>query len=280
MFKKIAFVGLGLIGGSLAQTIKNVFPKTEIIALARSKETINYGLRQKIISAGTNELEEFKPLLKDVDLLIVAAPINKIIEYTKLLYPLLANNAIILDVASSKQTICQKLSNLSDKFIGGHPMFGTEKTGIKQSSPQLATNAVFVLTPGPKTAPAKINKLKKFISKLQMRPLIIPADQHDQAVAAISHVPYLAATALLQLADTTDKKNLAATGFQSSTRVGEANPEWGLEICQTNKKAITQELSLLIKKLHQLKKNIKRNQKTKLQAFFEKSRKIRRSIYK
>ncbi len=279
MFKKIAFVGLGLIGGSLAQAIKNAFPKTEIIALARSQTTINYALRQKIISAGTTERQKFASILKDVELLIIAAPINNIVEYVTAFYPLVSEKTIILDVASSKQEICQKLSNLSDKFIGGHPMFGTEKTGIKNADPQLAHNAVFVLSPGSRTNKLKINKLKKFIGKLNMRPLVMAANLHDQAVAAISHVPYLTATALLRLADTPEKKNLAASGFRSSTRVGESDPQWGLEICQTNKKAISQELAALIKNLKKLQKNIKKNKTAELLAFFEKSWAMRRDIY-
>ena len=279
MFKKIAFVGLGLIGGSLAQAVNKACPKTEIIALTRSRETVNYALRQKIISGGSAERQKFATMLKGVDLLIVAAPVNKIVESVKEFYPLLSEKAIILDVGSCKREICQNLSELSDKFIGGHPMFGTEETGIKNADRRLVTNAVFVLTPDSKTSHVKINKLKKFIGKLKMRPLLMSADRHDQAVAAISHVPYLTAVALLRLAETTDKKTLAATGFQSSTRVGGADPQWGAEICRINKQAIGQELNVLIKNLKNLRRDIKKNKTAKLLSFFKESRAIRRSIY-
>ncbi len=276
MFNRVAFIGLGLIGGSMAKRIKEIFPETVITGTAKSQLTIDYALQNNIISEGSSEL---KKVVRDADLVIVATPIELIVPTIKKIAKLVSERTIIVDVASTKGQICDQLKKYSSKFIGGHPMAGTEKTGIINSAANILHNALFALTPYKQTPKLKLQKLKDFIEKLGMRCKITDPQTHDEAVAGISHLPYFVAAALLLNADTQDKKELAATGFKSTTRVGESDPQWGLEIASTNKPAILKELNSLQKNLNILKKYISTGNKKQLLKILKNARNIRRSIY-
>lgn len=276
MFNEIVFIGLGLIGGSLARKIKQVSPKTTIKAKARSQETIQYALKEKIIDDSTNDLAK---LVKDADLVVIATPINKTIDYVKEIYPLVKDSAIIIDVASTKVKIVAALKKFADKFIGGHPMFGAEIFGIKNSDPSMIEGAKFIITPDFQTPKEKLDLLKKFIEDIGMVGMELDPKQHDQEVAAVSHLPYFTAAALLCNVKDKTQKDLAATGFKSTTRVAASDPLWGKEIAEHNKEAIVEQLDNMVGELTVIKDFIEKQDLDSLRSYLENSRAIRMELY-
>ncbi|MDR2431307.1 MAG: prephenate dehydrogenase [Candidatus Margulisbacteria bacterium] len=277
MLQKVAFIGLGLIGGSIARAIREKYPGITLAARTASAKTLAYAADSGIIQETPGSLAL---LARDADLIIIATPIELILDYLKQVYPLCKPEAIIIDTGSTKQQIVEGAKKYADKFIGCHPLFGSEKTGIEYADSALLKGARFVFTPLQNTPETKLLTVLKFFKRLGARPCRAGAGEHDEAVAAISHVPYFNAVALLQLADNDAKRALAATGFQSCTRVAESDPVWGAAIARTNKKAILRGLKNLQKELRWLATLIGKNQIKELIRYLEVSRQIRREIYK
>ena len=277
MLQKVAFVGLGLIGGSIARAIREKFPRTLISAKTTSAQTIAYAYDHGIIQDTPGSLAA---LCQDADLVIIATPIELITDYAQRVYPLCKPDAVIIDTGSTKQQIVESLKKYADKFIGCHPMFGSEKTGLENSSSRLLKGARFVFTPYRNTPEVKLLRMLKFFKALGARPCRASAREHDTSVAAISHAPYFNAAALLSLADNDTKRALAATGFQSCTRVAGADPGWGVDIARTNKKEIVRQLKKLRKELGWLEFLIAKNRYKELREYLRLNQQIRREIYR
>ncbi|GBR77470.1 prephenate dehydrogenase [Candidatus Termititenax dinenymphae] len=277
MFQKIAFIGLGLIGGSLARAAREKFPSVWISAKTASSKTLAYAYDNGIIQGTPGSLAE---LVGDADLIILATPIELITAYVKQIYPLTKPGAIIIDTASTKQQIVTELKKYSDKFIGCHPMFGSEKTGIANSSAALLHGTRVAFTPYKNTPRGKLLAVMQFFKRLGCRPCKLGAKEHDAAVASISHIPYFGAVALLQLADDATKAALASTGFQSCTRVAESDPLWGVEVARSNRKEVLRHLKKLQRELSWIEQLIGRGDYKGLKEYLEFSRQIRRGIYR
>ncbi|GBR77150.1 prephenate dehydrogenase [Candidatus Termititenax persephonae] len=277
MFQKVAFIGLGLIGGSIARAIRAKYPDVWVAAKTASRQTLAYAYDNGIIQDAPGSLPE---LVGNADLIILAPPIELIIPYVKKIYPLTKPSAIILDTGSTKEEIVRALKKYSDKFIGCHPMFGSEKAGIASSAAELLQGHRVIFTPYRDTPRGKLLAVLQFFKGLGCRPCRADAREHDTAVAAISHVPYFNAAALLQTADNDMKRVLAATGFQSCTRVAESDPPWGVEVARTNRREVLRGLKKLRHEIAWLEQLIGRGDYKGLKEYLEYSRQIRRNIYK
>ena len=277
MFQKVAFIGMGLVGGSIAKAIREKYPHILLSAKTSSAKTIAYAYDNGIIQDTPGNLSA---LCQDADLIIISTPIELIPDYVRRVYSLCKADTVIIDTGSTKQQIVDSLKKYADKFIGCHPMFGSEKTGIENSASKLLKGARFVFTPYKNTPSTKLLFTLKFFKSLGVRPCRASAQEHDAAVAAISHVPYFNAAALLSLADNDTKRALAATGFQSCTRVAESDPVWGMDIARTNKKEIVRYFKKLRKELGWLEFLIAKGRHKELREYLLFSRELRRSIFK
>ena len=163
-------------------------------------------------------------------------------------------------------------------------MAGSEHSGIMAARTFLFDNAVWVLTPTPRVPHEVVETLRTFLLQLDVRPLILAPDVHDQIVAGISHLPYLMACSLVHTVMTAqplqqEMLTLASTGFRDTTRVASSLPEWGKDICVTNKKAILAGISSLKKNLAEMEKQIKNGNPEKLEAWFGKVKQFRDGMY-
>ena len=201
-FDKVGFIGLGLIGGSIARKMKENNPKVSIIATAGHQQTIDDAFGLGLID--NNELLELNSF-KDCDVIFLCAPVNKNIEYLTQLKDIIKDDCIITDVGSTKTQIHEKVIELGleRNFIGGHPMTGSEKTGILNSDKQLLENAYYIITPTAATTEENLNNFRQFVLSLGSIALILDYREHDHATAAISHLPHMIAykTQLLSLMD-------------------------------------------------------------------------------
>ncbi len=262
--KSIAVIGLGLIGGSILKGLKN--KGYELLGVARRQETINYALAEKIIDKGSTNID----LIKEADIIFVCVPINKTIETIELVCSQTKPEAIITDVASLKKDIIDFINTKTSpvRFIGGHPMAGTENKGLEAASENLFEGAKWVLTPSKWVHQEDINTLCPIIENLGAKIVFAEPSQHDKAVALISHFPLFLSQALFQMVDKYPEKDvsklaltLAASGFRDMTRLASTNPELSKDMLINNKENIIETIKELSKNLKDLERTLVENEK-------------------
>lgn len=245
----IGIIGLGFMGGCIAKSLCN---KHNIIAMDSNKESLKQAKKEGIIEIANN-LEDFK----DCDVIFLCCPVGFVKEYAQKLEKIVKKDCIITDIGSTKQKIYDNTKNLKLNFVYGHPMVGSERKGYATSNNRLFENAYYIL----------INPNEKIINlvkELKAIPIIIPIEKHDYIVAAISHVPQIIATTLVNTVkdlNNEDMRTLAAGGFKDITRIASSDPTMWKHICHDNEEEIRKILNLYIKKLQEFVKSILGNDK-------------------
>ena len=282
MFQKIGFIGLGLIGGSIAKKIHTLYPDVTIIATAGHQETITEAYGEHLIS--NQNLCEIKDFY-DCDYIFLCTPVKRNIEYLRQLKGNIKNGCIITDVGSVKTDIHEEVTALAmeDCFIGGHPMAGSEKTGLKNANEYLLENAYYILTPTTKTSPERLEEFRSLVTQLGAVALVLDYHLHDYATAAISHLPHIIAYSLVNLVKKSDDadetmKTIAAGGFKDLTRIASSSPVMWQNICLKNKDNIVDILDKYIDSLEDFKEAIEREDDLDLYNRFESSRNYRNSM--
>ncbi len=234
----VGFVALGLIGGSLAMAIRHFHPDAVILAYTRRAETADYAIREHIIDRAVPEVG---PAFSACDYIFLCAPVEANIAYLRALAPYLKEDCVLTDVGSTKTDIHREAEalRLGHWFIGGHPMAGSEKTGIAHAKWYLTENAYYVITPSADTPAEKVSRYRDLVSSIRALPLVLDCRAHDYIAAAVSHLPHIIAATLVNLVrdkDTPDgtMKAIAAGGFKDITRIASSSPEMWEQICATN----------------------------------------------
>ena len=259
-FDKVGFIGLGLIGGSIARKMKENNPKVSIIATAGHQKTIEDAFGLGLID--NNELLELNSF-KDCDVIFLCAPVNKNIEYLTQLKDIIKDDCIITDVGSTKTQIHEKVIELGleRNFIGGHPMCGTEHVGYEYSTAYMLENAYYILTPTTKTSPERLEEFRSLVTQLGAVALVLDYHLHDYATAAISHLPHIIAYSLFNLVKKSDDadetmKTIAAGGFKDLTRIASSSPVMWQNICQSNSEQIVRLIDAYEEMLEKTKHDI------------------------
>ena len=200
--------------------------------------------------------------LAAADLVVLAAPTLNLGALLADLAPHLSAATVVTDVGSVKQPITavatslRAAGRLAARFVGGHPMAGSERCGVLNADPSLLENAVWVLTPDDGTDLQALGAVTAFVEALGARPLEVPPTQHDELVATVSHLPYLAAVALTTLIDDGDeralKSLLAAGGFRDLTRVASGDPRMSRDMLSGNREAVARALRAFRQRLDEL----------------------------
>jgi prephenate dehydrogenase len=277
--KIIGIAGLGLIGGSLALAIKRHFPNNHVVGYDTDGETCNYALQNNVVDSVEYT---FDNLVKTINILFLASPISSILKQINTLHSY-SNALIVSDVGSVKLPVMNAIRDLPGNitFIGGHPMTGKERAGIRSADPELFRNTVYVLcTPVAIPVPAEIREI---IVKIGAHILLLDAEQHDRIASVISHLPQLSAVAMLnELANRSMEGEgalrMAAGGFKDMTRIGSSPfSMWG-DILMTNKHNIIGDLSRLIVRLNRYKELLQREDMEGLEKEFDAARSSRERI--
>ncbi len=251
LYDTLVIVGVGLIGGSIGLGARQRFLAERVVGMDKDPAALDAALGRGAIDEARLEPG---PWLAQADLIILATPAKAIVPQARAIEPFLGPHTVLTDVGGIKAEIVSALSGL--RFVGGHPMAGSEKSGVQHADAALLENAVWVLTPGEATDPAALALVREFVTHLGARPIRSDPEQHDRLVAAISHVPYLAAVALTQLiADDRDKDLLmllAAGGYRDLTRIASGNPVMSRDMVMGNHKAIRETLHKLRAQLEAL----------------------------
>ena len=280
--KKIGFIGLGLIGGSIAKAIRQYYPDYDIIAFDKNKESLALAIQEGTIHTSCSSIDDN---FRGCNYIFLCAPVTYNAAYLSQLKDLLDENCILTDVGSVKTNIHEEVQNLGigKYFIGGHPMAGSEKSGYSNSKAMLIENAYYILTPTPQVAEEKVQTYEKFVESLKALPVILDYQLHDQITGTISHLPHIIASSLVNFVKTHDThdemmKNLAAGGFKDITRIASSSPIMWQNICLKNKDNIVDILDQYIDSLEDFKEAIEREDDLDLYNRFESSRNYRNSM--
>ena len=281
--KTIGFIGLGLIGGSIAKAIRKYHPDYHILAYNRSKEALASAISTGIIDGVCEEMKD--PRFGSCDYVFLCAPVEINLECLAYLKEIRQPGCIITDVGSVKGIIHQKVDELgmTDCFIGGHPMAGSEKTGFDHSNERILENAYYILTPGGEVGLEYISDFTELISSLGAIPMVLTAEEHDFITAGVSHLPHIIASALVNLVKTLDNdaeymKTIAAGGFRDITRIASSSPVMWQQICMENHENISNVLDDYIRLLVQIKCFVDNKDSRSLYQMFASSRDYRDSI--
>lgn len=280
--KTIGFIGLGLIGGSIAKAIRKFHPDYNILAYAKHKETLAAALQCGAIN-GVLDAEDDRYRL--CDYIFLCAPVEYNIEYLKYLKDVISDTCIITDAGSVKGPIHQAVEKLGMDhcFIGGHPMAGSERSGFANSTDHLLENAYYILTPGGEVPLEKLTEFSELIDSLGAIPMVLTAEEHDFITAGVSHLPHIIASSLVNLVNALDNdaeymKTIAAGGFRDITRIASSSPVMWQQICIENSKNISSVLDEYIRMLIQIRCSIDNHEADNLYQMFASSRDYRDSI--
>lgn len=279
--EQIGFIGLGLIGGSLAKCIKKYQLAKKIIAFDIDEENLMLAYSDGTIDDFTAQIEKFK----DCDLIFLCCPIHININYYKKLINIVKPECIITDVASTKKAMIDavKKLNMPIPFIGGHPMAGSEKSGYLASKPHLFENVYYILTPMIGINESQMKQIYDLIKASKALPLIIEPEEHDRITATISHVPHVIAASLVNMVKEADSSEgymhtLAAGGFRDITRIASSSPIMWQQICLTNQQNIVKTLKRFKSNLEHVIDIIDKGNDNAIYSFFEDARDYRDSF--
>ncbi len=282
MSKKIGFIGLGLIGGSIAKAIRQYHPDYEIIAFDKNKETLALATQDSCIDVACTTIDDN---FMHCNYIFLCAPVSYNTAYLKQLSRFLHDDLIITDVGSVKVSIHKEVKNLGleEYFIGGHPMAGSEKSGFVNSKPVLIENCYYIVTPSEKVTTDKIEAYTDFIDSLKALPVVLGYEEHDYITGAISHLPHIIAATLVNFVKDHDSKeewmkHLAAGGFKDITRIASSSPIMWQHICMKNQQNLATILEEYIQMLEAAKTSILAGQEQDIYHLFEVSRNYRNSI--
>jgi len=253
---RVAIIGLGLIGGSLGLALRRA--DFEVVGFARRAE-----VGQKALSMGAVDRAEgiLLSAVKGAEMVIIATPVLAMKEILAEIGGHLPQGCIVTDTASTKAQVmewAQRSLPPGVSFIGGHPMAGKETSGIEAAEADLFVSCTYCLTPGRSSTKGVIDAVEELVKKTGANPLPLDAQEHDNLVAAISHLPLLLSTALV--ATTTNSPQwprmamLAASGFGDLSRLASGSPEMSRDICLTNREPILRWIDEFSKELAELRR--------------------------
>lgn len=254
-FSTVAVIGIGLIGGSFARALKALDDAPSVYAIDTDPDSLAWALDNGVADdTSTADGDKAAAWLRSggVELVVLATPAASTIEWLSRLGAV-GFDGVITDVASTKSGVLAAAYSLlehPERFVGGHPMTGSERSGVTVSKLDLFAGAYWLLTPCATTDPEAYRKVHATVSSVGARVISVDAKSHDEAVAIVSHVPHVAAAALVDLAaanagDNGELLRLAAGGFKDTTRIAAGSPDLWTGICLDNAEALAAGISRL-----------------------------------
>ncbi|MBD1831503.1 prephenate/arogenate dehydrogenase [Cyanobacteria bacterium FACHB-472] len=232
----IGIVGLGLIGGSLGLDLRAA--GYQVLGVSRRDKVCRDAIARGVVDDAAVDMA----LLAAADVVFVCTPINAIAPTVQQLIPHLSPDAIITDVGSVKKSVVEAITPLWANFVGGHPMAGTAESGLEAAVQNLFVGKAYVLTPVAMTPPAAVKTVEEIVRSLEAKIYHCSPENHDKAVAWISHLPVMVSATLIDACiSETDPivlelaQQLASSGFRDTSRVGGGNPELGLMMARYNR---------------------------------------------
>jgi len=281
--KGVAVVGLGLIGGSIGLALK-ARTQFRVCGFDLDNATVRKAYE---IGAIDSHIQELKDIGSQADLIFIATPIAETIRTIKSLMPFLSSGTIMTDVASVKSEIVSYLEgeflNSGVSFIAGHPMAGKETQGIDSADQDLFEGRAWILVPGTNIPKVAYNALENVITIIGAKPILLDAQTHDEAIAAVSHLPFLVARMLFGTVAESPlwevSRRLAAGGFRDSTRLASGNPQLHTDIVCANREQILLALDCLEKNMKNMRTLLESGTRESIMDFFQENKNLRDQWY-
>jgi len=282
MFRRVAIIGVGLIGGSFGLTLRKFSLAEVVVGAGRNPENTHLAVKRGALH---QEYKTAAEAVANAELVILSTPVKAIIPTLKEILPYLSPDTIITDAGSTKAEVVRQAESILPPdifFIGGHPMAGSEQSGIKAANDCLFNKAFYIFTPTEKSSPTALAKLKTLAKGLGARVVEMSPEKHDCVVAAISHLPHLIAACLVNtLLAFPDKENflsLAAGGFKDTTRIAAGSPEMWRDIFLSNQEMVLTAANFFRHQLGLFEEAIARGNGQAIFNFLEQARKIRAGL--
>jgi len=276
---KVAIIGLGLIGGSLARALRERTEIKYIAAVTPDINAITQAVSDGVITQGYTEINKH---VLGCDIIFICTPVNNAIEYLDIISGNIGADCIVTDVCSTKETIVNHVNSMPNApcFVGGHPMTGTEKSGYAAGFAHLFENAFYILTPCRTSTKKAMDMIASIITAIGGIPIVLDAQEHDRITGSISHVPHILAAALVNMVKEMDSPDgkmqmLAAGGFKDITRIASSNAQVWENIISNNKEHVKEILSRYIEILNGFIKKLDLSDSRSIYDFFEAARKYR-----
>jgi len=284
LFDRVAFIGIGLIGSSLARVMRRDGLVREIVACARRPETLATVRELKLADRVTADPAD---AVAGADLVVIATPLSAYAEIGRRIGPALKPGAIVTDVGSVKGAAIRDLRpSLPDTvhFVAGHPVAGTEHSGPESGFAELFDGRWCILTPLPGADAGVVEKLTKLWQATGSKVVTMGPEHHDKVLAIVSHLPHLIAYTIVDTATNleTDLQSevieFSASGFRDFTRIAASDPVMWRDVFLANREAVLEMLQRFTEDLTALQRAIRRGEGDKLQELFTRTRAIRRAI--
>jgi len=283
MINKLALIGVGLIGGSLARALRDAGHVREVIGYGRGLANL-----QRAVELGVADRVEtsLSALVRDADMVVLATPVGSMAGILGAIAPYLARDAVVTDVGSVKGTIVDAaravLGEKLSSFVPGHPIAGTERTGVEASFSSLFVGRRVVLTPLPETRAEAVARVRAMWQAAGAEVVSMSVEHHDAVLAATSHLPHLLAYALVDmLARLDDSREIfayAAGGFRDFTRIASSDPVMWRDISLANREAIVSMLKQYQAEVNGLIKAVAAGDGERLQTLFARAKAARDAL--
>jgi prephenate dehydrogenase len=272
-FRKVALIGVGLLGGSLGLALRARRLAEDVHGFVRRSEVIASAESAGVVDRATTNLGA---AVAGADLVILCSPLGQMPALMQALAPHLASGAIVTDVGSAKTLVVEQLEPLAEAagawFVGSHPMAGSERSGFQASRADLFEKALCVVTPTLRThAPAQ-ERVEALWRGVGANLLTLSPQQHDELVSRSSHLPHVVAAGLvnyvLSPSHTRIQATLCATGFRDTTRVAGSSPEMWRDIAAANRQYLSRALGVLVADLQEFQRALDENDLATIEDFF------------
>jgi len=280
LINRLSIIGVGLIGGSLARALKKANAVGQVVGYGRNIEHLQKALELGVVDKYETDIAV---AVRDADVIVLAVPVGKTLEVLQSIKPYLNSKTIITDVGSSKGAVVKAarevFGDALENFVPGHPIAGTEKSGVEASFAELFENRRVVLTPLDNTNEAALKIIRRMWQDTGALVEQTSVEHHDDVLAATSHLPHMLAFELVDALATMDDKieifRYAAGGFRDFTRIASSDPQMWHDICVTNEKSIVAMLDLFMADLERLRDAIKAGDSDYLLQVFTRAKKAR-----
>ena len=281
MIRRLAIVGLGLLGGSVAKAARAESLAREIVGVGRNPASLAPALSEGAVDRVTTDLREG---LAGADMVVLATPVATLEHQMPAVWQAALPQALITDVASTKAAIVRVAERLSASrpldFVGSHPMAGSNLSGFAVARADLFRGATIILTPTDRTAREAVKRITEFWEAAGGRVVTMDPATHDRAVAAVSHLPHLVADALVDAVVRMDPQflDVAARGFKDTTRIAASSPAVWREIFEENREALAEAVAAFRAALDDLERVLRSGDASRIEGELERIRKIRAGL--
>ncbi|MER3473878.1 MAG: prephenate dehydrogenase/arogenate dehydrogenase family protein [Armatimonadota bacterium] len=274
--ERLCIIGVGLIGGSIGMGVRQRGLALHVVGAGRSAERLQLALQAGAIDSATTSLQE---AVTGADMVVVCTPVGLIVPTLRLCQQWLSPDCVVTDVGSVKSTVVQQATDLlGARFVGGHPMAGSEQTGVQNARADLFVNTTWALTPTEQTSPPALQKVSALAQGLGAPVLIADPDEHDRAVALTSHLPHAIALALVHVAENSSYPQLVGGSFRDGTRVAGSSPELWRDIFLHNREHVLRAIDEFLGKLQEVRSAIADEDAETIQRLFTEAHILRQAF--